>query len=362
MKRCYIVHARRTPVGKIGGALSGLRVDDMAALLIKDFLDWADFDPREIDDVILGCANQAGEDNRNLARMAALLGGLPEGVPGVTLNRLCGSGLDAVVDAVGRISMGLGECFLAGGAESMTRAPWVISKGSAPFGRDSRMYDTTFGWRFPNPKMKELFPLYSMGETAEEINKERRISRQRQDAFALRSHQRALRAWERGAFDGEVLPVTVGQKKREVVVRRDEGPREDTSLEKLASLKPVFREGGTVTAGNSSTMNDGASLLAVVSGEFLERHRLEALAEITGAGMAGLHPNHMGLGPVLATKNLLARYGKRWRTLRWSNSTRPLPSRASPVWTNSDSTRRGSTPMGGLSPSAIPWGVRGRGY
>ena len=312
MRKSFIVYAKRTPVGKIGGVLSRVRVDDMAALLIGDCMKTLAFDPNEIDDVILGCANQAGEDNRNLARMAVLLGGLPEGVPGVTLNRLCGSGLDAVIDAVGRISMGLGDCFLAGGAESMTRAPWVVSKGSSPFGRDSRMYDTTFGWRFPNPKMKDLFPLYSMGETAEEINKDYTIPRSRQDAFALLSHQRALRAWNGGDFDDEVVAVAVvGPKKADVLVDRDEGLREDTSLEKLAALKPVFREGGTVTAGNSSSMNDGAALVAVVSGDFLARHRLEALAEITGAGVGGLHPNRMGLGPVGATKNLLARYGKK---------------------------------------------------
>ena len=311
MKKCYIVYAKRTPVGKIGGVLCALRVDDMAALLIKDYLAGIAFDPQEIDDVIFGCANQAGEDNRNLARMAALLGGLPESVPGVTLNRLCGSGLDAVVDAVGRISMGLGDCFLAGGGREHDQGSLGGFQGECPFGRDSRMYDTTFGWRFPNPKMKELFPLYSMGETAEEINVRYRIPRERQDRFALNSHGKAVRAWKDGKFDGEVLPVTVRDKKEGIVVRRDEGPRGDTSLKKLAALRPVFREGGTVTAGNSSTMNDGAALVAVVSGDFVERHRLEPLAEITGAGMAGLHPNHMGLGPVLATNNLLARYGKK---------------------------------------------------
>ena len=305
-----IVYAKRTPIGKLGGVLSSVRVDDMMAYLIRDFLAKGLFDPQDVDDVIVGCANQAGEDNRNLARMSSLLAGLPYSVPGMTINRLCGSSLDGVIDAVGRISMGLADCVLVGGAESMTRAPLVISKSSRPFGRDAQMFDTTFGWRFPNDKMKTIFPLYSMGETAEEVAVQYNISRKRQDEFALASHQKAVKAQREKAFVDEILPIEVFKKKQRITVERDEGPREDTSLEKLSALKPVFKKEGTVTAGNSSTMNDGAALVVVVSEDFLKRHSLRGLAEITGAGLGGVHPNLMGLGPVSAVKKLLKRYRK----------------------------------------------------
>ena len=310
MKKCLIVYAKRTPIGKLGGVLSSVRVDDMMAYLIKDFLEQNLFDPQDIDDVIVGCANQAGEDNRNLARMSSLLAGLPYSVPGMTINRLCGSSLDGVIDAIGRISMGMADCILVGGAESMTRAPFVISKSSRPFGRDSQMFDTTFGWRFPNDKMKNFFPLYSMGETAEEVAVKYNISRKKQDEFALASHQKAVKAQKEKAFADEILPIEISEKKQRITIERDEGPREDTNLEKLAALKPVFRKGGTVTAGNSSTMNDGAALVVVVSEDFLKRRSLRGLADITGAGLGGVHPNLMGIGPVPAVKNLLKRYGK----------------------------------------------------
>jgi len=309
MKTSYIVHTKRTPIGRLGGALAPVRVDDMMALLLRDYLDQINFDPREIDDLIVGCANQAGEDNRNVARMAGVLAGLPYEVPGVTVNRLCGSSLDAVIDACGRISTGLAECILVGGAESMTRAPLVVSKGSTPFGRDSQMFDTTFGWRFPNPKMKEMFPLYSMGETAENVSEKYKISREDQDHFALASHQKALAAMESGAFDDEILPVHVALRKSDYTVSKDEGPRADTSLEKLAKLKPVFRKGGSVTAGNASSMNDGAAMVAVVSEEFLKRHNLTPIAQVTGMGVRGVHPDVMGLGPIEATKVLCKRFG-----------------------------------------------------
>ena len=309
MKKAYIVYAKRTPIGKIGGSLSQVRPDDLLAHLIKNFKDTHDFPMEEIDDVIAGCANQAGEDNRNVARMSGLLAGLPEVVPGVTLNRLCASSLDATIDAWGRISLGLSDCLLVGGVESMTRGPLVISKGSTPFGRDSKMYDTTFGWRFPNKKMKEMFPLYSMGETAEVVAEQYKISRERQDAFALKSHQKSLAAWEAGEFNDEVLPVTVKLRKSENVVEKDEGPRADTSLEKLEKLKPVFKKDGSVTPGNASSMNDGAALMCVVSEDFLKRHNLTPLVEITGAGVAGVHPNVMGLGPIFATEKLCQKYG-----------------------------------------------------
>lgn len=309
MKDAYIVHAKRTPIGRLGGLLAPVRVDDMMALLIKDYAESINFDPREIDDVIVGCANQAGEDNRNLARMAGVLAGLPFEVPGVTVNRLCGSSLDAIIDACGRISLGMADCLVVGGAESMTRAPLVISKGSTPFGRDSKMYDTTFGWRFPNPKMEAMFPLYAMGETAENVAEQYKIAREDQDKFALASHQKAIKAQDSGAFNDEILPVHVALRKKEYTVEKDEGPRADTDLEKLSALKPVFRKGGTVTAGNASSMNDGASLVVVVSGHFLKKHNLTPLARISGMGIRGVHPDVMGLGPIEATKSLCQKYG-----------------------------------------------------
>ena len=311
MKPIYIVHAKRTPIGRIGGLLAPVRPDDLMAHLFRDYKESLTFDPTEIDDVIVGCANQAGEDNRNVGRMSAVLAGLPYSVPGVTLNRLCGSSLDAVISACGRISTGLAECILVGGTESMTRGPLVISKGSTPFGRDSQMFDTTFGWRFPNPKMKEMFPLYGMGETAENIADRYPISREEQDKFALASHQKAVKATESGAFADEILPYTVKLRKKEYTVEKDEGPRADTSLEVLSKLRAVFREGGSVTAGNSSSMNDGAAMVAVVSEEFLKKHNLTPLACITGLGVAGVHPDVMGLGPIDATKKLCAKFGHR---------------------------------------------------
>ena len=307
--KTYIVYAKRTPVGKLGGKLAPMRIDDLMALLLADYLRHSGHEAKLIDDVIVGCANQAGEDNRNLARMSALLAGIPSCVPGTTINRLCGSSLDAVMGASARIEAGLADCILAGGAESMTRAPWVISKGSAAYGRDSRMYDTTFGWRFPNPKMEALFPLYSMGETAEEIARDGTFSREEQDRFALFSHQKALKAWEQGRFQEEVLAVEVALKKSRYVVERDEGIRADTSLQKLAKLAPVFKRGGTVTAGNSSQMSDGAALVGVVSEDFLVRHNLTPLAAITGAAVRGVEPNKMGLGPVAAVKQLCQKTG-----------------------------------------------------
>ena len=307
--KSYIVYAKRTPIGKLGGKLSPVRVDDLMALLLGDYLQHGRHEAELIDDIIIGCANQAGEDNRNLARMSGLLGGLPWEVPGTTINRLCGSSLDAVMGAAARISGGMADCILAGGAESMTRGPWVIGKASTPYGRDSKMYDTTFGWRFPNPKMKAMFPLYSMGETAEEIARGQSFSREDQDRFALSSHRKAHAAWEEGRFDEEVLKVEVALKKNRYWVERDEGIRPETSLEKLARLSAVFRKGGTVTAGNASQMSDGAALVAVVSERFLKQHNLTPLVAITGAAVRGVEPNKMGLGPIAATKQLCQKFG-----------------------------------------------------
>ncbi|OIQ20400.1 MAG: beta-ketoadipyl CoA thiolase [Bacteriovorax sp. MedPE-SWde] len=311
MKSVYIIHAKRTPIGRLGGKLSHVRVDDMLANLFREFKDSFDFDMKEIDDVIAGCANQAGEDNRNLARMSSLLAGLPFEVPGVTLNRLCASSLDSIVDGWSRIQAGVADCILVGGAESMTRAPFVMSKPSAAFGRDSKMYDTTFGWRFPNPKMKEMFPLYGMGETAEEVAEKLNISRADQDQFALNSHLKAIKAWEQGKFNNEVTPVDVKLRKESFTVSKDEGPRADTTIEKMSKLRTVFRQDGTVTAGNASSMNDGAACVAIVSEEFLKRHNLTPLVEITGAGVRGIHPNIMGLGPVESTNTLMRKFGKK---------------------------------------------------
>lgn len=306
-KDSYIVHAKRTPIGSFNGALSTVRVDDLLAELFKDYKKSAKHDLKEIDDTIIGCANQAGEDNRNLARMSLLLADFPFEVPGTTINRLCGSSLDAVMDAHARISAGLGDCFIAGGGESMSRAPYVLSKSSSPFDRSQKMWDTSIGWRFENPKMAEKFPLLGMGETAEEVQKLHSISREDQDKFALASHHKAVKAQVEGKFKEEIVAITIENKKGSVVVDSDEGPRADTSLEKLAKLRPAFRKDGTVTAGNSSSINDGASMVVICSEQFMKRHNLKPIARITGGAVHGLHPNVMGLGPVGAIKKLCDR-------------------------------------------------------
>lgn len=308
-KNSYIVHAKRTPIGSFGGALSNVRVDDLLAELFKDYAKTAKHDLKEISDTIIGCANQAGEDNRNLARMSLLLAGYPFEVTGTTINRLCGSSLDAVIDAHSRISAGIGECFIAGGGESMSRAPYVMSKANTGFDRAQKMWDTSIGWRFENPKMAEKFPLLGMGETAEEVQKLHNISREDQDKFALASHQKAVKAQQEGKFKDEIVPITIESKKGSITVDTDEGPRADTSLEKLAKLKPAFRKDGTVTAGNSSSINDGASMVVICSEEFLKKHNLKPIAKITGGAVHGLHPSVMGLGPVGAVKNLCNRFG-----------------------------------------------------
>lgn len=309
MKNTYIVYAKRTPMGKIGGQLSDVRVDDLLAHVLKDLKAGLSFDPLLIDDVIIGCANQAGEDNRNLGRMASVLANFPFEVPATTLNRLCGSSLDAVMDAHARISSGLNDCVVVGGAESMTRAPYALSKGTQAYGRDSKLYDTTFGWRFINPEMEKRMPLLGMGETAEEVATEYKITRERQDEFAYLSHKKAVAAQESGAFSAEILPLTIKTKKTEITLVHDEGPRADTNPEVLAKLRPVFRAGGSVTAGNSSPMNDGASAMMIVSEEFLKKHKLTPMARITGAAVRGVHPNVMGIGPVSAIQKLTAMTG-----------------------------------------------------
>lgn len=309
MKDCFIVHAKRTPIGKFGGGLAPVRPDDMLALLVKDFVKSTKFDLQLIDDFIAGCANQAGEDNRNVARMSGLMGGLPIEVPASTTNRLCGSSLDALITAVAKIKSNLGDCFLIGGVESMSRAPYVVSKTASPYGRDQKFWDTTMGWRFPNPELEKLYPLYSMGQTAEEVAKLHKISREEQDEFAFQSHQKAVAAQSAGAFNKEILPVEVKLRKNSYTVERDEGPRADTDLDKLKKLRAVFAQDGTVTAGNASSINDGASLVMVVSEQFVKDHGLTPFARLTGTGIRGCHPNVMGLGPVHATNLLCKKNG-----------------------------------------------------
>jgi acetyl-CoA acyltransferase len=307
MKNVYIAFAKRTPVGSFGGKLSSFRADDLLGEIMKAHAEWAKFPLTEIDDVIIGCANQAGEDNRNVARMGLILADYPYEVPATTINRLCGSSLDAVMDAFARIQAGFGDCFLAGGVESMSRAPYVMSKATGAFGREQKMWDTSIGWRFENPKMAEKFPLISMGQTAEEVRRKHNIARADQDAWAFASHQKAVKAQNAGLFNDEIHPLKLVTKKGTEVISQDEGPRPDSTLEKLSTLKAAFEKDGTVTAGNSSSINDGASLVMICSEDFLKRHNLKPLARIFGGAVSGLHPNVMGLGPVGATEKLLKR-------------------------------------------------------
>jgi 3-oxoadipyl-CoA thiolase len=311
MTDVFIVDALRTPIGRLAGALSAVRADDLAASAIRALVERTGVPVDEIDDVILGCANQAGEDNRNVARMALLLAGLPQSVPGVTVNRLCASSLEAIAMAARTIRAGEAEVLVAGGVESMSRAPLVLPKPEKAFQTGTRqIYDTSLGWRFPNPKMEAMFPLEAMGETAENIAEQWGINRQNQDEFALASHTKALAAQESGAFAGELISVAVPQRKGpDVVVSRDEGPRSDTSVEKLGSLRAVFRKGGSVTAGNSSTLNDGAAAVLVCSGEAVERFGLKPMARYVAGAAAGVDPRIMGIGPVPASKKALGRAG-----------------------------------------------------
>ena len=302
MTRAVIIAGVRTPIGRYGGALSGVRPDDLAALAIRAAVDRAGVPADQIEDVYFGAANQAGEDNRNGARMAALLAGLPDSVAGVTVNRLCASGLAAVVSACHAVIAGDGELFVAGGAESMSRAPFVMAKPDKGFPRGDRaMFDTTLGWRFTNPKLAERFPPESMGETGENVAEQYGVSREDQDAFALTSQRRWAAAAEAGRFDDELVPVG------DVV--RDEHPRPDTSLEKLATLQPAFREDGTVTAGNSSGLNDGAAALVVASEEKARELGVEPLGTFVAGAVAGVNPRVMGIGPVPAVRKLLERAG-----------------------------------------------------
>jgi acetyl-CoA acyltransferase len=311
MTEAYICDPVRTPIGRYGGALAPVRADDLAAVPIKALIernklvDWG-----AIDDLIYGCANQAGEDNRNVARMAGLLAGLPVEVPGATVNRLCGSGLNAVANAAQAVKTGDAELVIAGGSESMSRAPFVMGKAEAAFSRKAEIYDTTIGWRFVNKLMKKAHGIDSMPETAENVAEEFQVSREDQDAFALRSQQRAVAAQSDGRLAREIVPVTIPQRKGDpVVVDKDEHPRGDTTLEKLAKLGTPFREGGTVTAGNASGVNDGAAAMLIASEAAAKKHGLQPIARVVGAASAGVPPRIMGIGPAPASAKLLARLG-----------------------------------------------------
>ncbi len=313
VRDAYLCDGIRTPIGRYGGALAGVRADDLAAHPIRVLMERnADVDWAALDDVIYGCANQAGEDNRNVARMAALIAGLPTDVPGVTVNRLCGSSLEAVLLAARAIRLGEMDLVIAGGVESMSRAPFVMPKAETAFSRKAEIYDTTIGWRFVNPLIERQYGIDSMPETAENVAEKFGISREDQDAFALRSQQRAAAAMERGRLAKEIAPVTIPQRRGDpVVVDRDEHPRPDTTLEKLAKLPTPFRANGTVTAGNASGVNDGAAALLVASGEAVKRFGLKPVARIVGGAVAGVEPRIMGIGPAPATKKLMARLGLR---------------------------------------------------
>lgn len=311
MAEAYICAFVRTPIGRYAGALSSLRADDLGTLPLRALIErFPKIDFEAIDDVIFGCANQAGEDNRNVARMSLLLAGLPATISGTTINRLCGSGMDAVITAARAIKSGEGELYIAGGVESMSRAPFVMPKAESAFTRSNEVHDTTIGWRFVNPLMRKHYGVDSMPETGENVATDFAVSRQAQDAFALRSQQRAVAAQANGRLAKEIVPVTIPRKKGEpVIVDKDEHPRGDTTLEGLAKLPTPFREGGSVTAGNASGVNDGAAALIIASEAAMHKYGLEPLARIAGGAAAGVPPRIMGIGPAPATKKLCARLG-----------------------------------------------------
>lgn len=313
MREVYIVDGVRTPVGSFTGSLSPVRADDLAVIVLKELLKRnPSVDPAEIGDVIMGCANQAGEDNRNVARMASIMAGYPVTVPGVTVNRLCASGLSATMDAARTIMTGDAELMVSGGVEHMTRGPWVMSKSSTPFGKDVELFDSSFGWRFVNPRMKELFGTDAMGETAENLVDLHHISREDQDKFALVSQQKAAAAREKGRFQKEIIAVEIPQKKGDPkIFDQDEFIKPATTLEGLAKLRPAFRKEGSVTAGNASGLNDGAAALLLASGEALKKYNLKPKAKIIASAVVGVEPRIMGIGPVTAANKALAKAGLR---------------------------------------------------
>lgn len=307
----YIIDAVRTPIGSFGGTLKEVRTDDLGAIPIRELLERTGIDANKIDDVILGCANQAGEDNRNVARMSLLLAGLPFTVPGETVNRLCASGMSSVIHAHRAIAAGDGDFFIAGGVENMTRGPWVISKVSKPFGRDAQMHDSSFGWRFVNPKMKELCGVDGMGNTAENLVEKYNISREDQDLFAYNSQMKAAKAQRIGRFDQEIVVVEIPQRKKDpVIFSKDEFIRENTTTEILGKLRASFKkEGGTVTAGNASGLNDGAAAMLLASEKGVKKNNLTPLAKIVSSAVVGVEPRIMGIGPVMASNKALKKAG-----------------------------------------------------
>lgn len=310
-KQVYIVDGVRTPIGNFGGTLSSVRPDDLAALTIKTLIERnPSIDPMEIEDVLFGCANQAGEDNRNVARMAGLLAGLPWQVGGETINRLCASGMASTINAARAIKDGAGDLYISGGVENMTRGPWVISKVSKPYGRDAQMHDSSFGWRFINPKMEELYGTDGMGQTAENLVELYGIEREAQDQFALWSQQKARAARESGRLAKEIVPVTIPQRKKDpIIFEHDEFIRPNSTIETLAGLRAVFKKDGSVTAGNSSGLNDGSAALLIASEDAVKRYNLNPIARIVGAAVAGVEPRIMGIGPVYASEKVLKRSG-----------------------------------------------------
>jgi 3-oxoadipyl-CoA thiolase len=311
MKEAVIVEAVRTPMGRHNGILKGIRTDDLGAYIIAKLVEKTGVNKEEIEDVYFGCTNQAGEDSRNVARNASLLAGLPYTVPGATVNRLCGSGLEAINQAGRAVETDHGDLFVAGGVESMTRGPWVMGKPTVSFQRgDVTMYDSSLGWRFPNKRMGELYSLINNGETAENVADKYRISREDQDVFALSSHKKAVKAQEEGRLRDEIIAVEIAQRKGAPLVQdKDEGPRADTSMEKLAGLQPAFRKGGSVTAGNSSPLSDGAAALLIATPQKAEQLRLKPMARIVSSASAGVHPNYMGIGPIPAAEKAMKRAG-----------------------------------------------------
>ena len=311
MKEAVIVAAARTPMGRHSGILKDIRTDDLAAYIIGKMVERTGINKDDIEDVYFGCTNQAGEDSRNVARNASLLAGLPYTVPGATVNRLCGSGLEAINQAAHAVETDHGEIFVAGGVESMTRGPWVMGKPANPFQRgDIQMYDSSLGWRFPNQRMGELYSLINNGETAENVAEKYHISRGDQDQLALASHRKALQAQKDGRLKDEIIPFEIPQRKGAPLMHdKDEGPRSDTTLEILAGLQPAFKKGGSVTAGNSSPLSDGAAALLITTPQKAEQLKLKPLARIVASAAAGVHPNYMGIGPIPATQKALKRAG-----------------------------------------------------
>lgn len=363
MKKVYIVDFIRTPIGNFGGTLAAIRTDDLAVVVLKELLKRnSNVDFTQVGDVILGCANQAGEDNRNVARMASLMAGLPINVPGETVNRLCASGLSATISAARAIMTGDAELAISGGVENMTRGPWVISKTSTPYGRDAQMFDSSFGWRFINPIMKEKFGVDAMGETAENLVARDHISREDQDKFSVRSQKKAKAAQDRGRFEKEIIAVEIPQKKGEVkLFDKDEFMKPDTSLDGLSKLKPAFKKDGSVTAGNSAGLNDGAAVLLLASEDAVKKYNLKPLARIVSSAVVGVDPKIMGIGPVEAANLALRRANITWKDVDVIELNEAFASQALAVirsWGLKDDDER-INPNGGAIALGHPLGMSG---